>query len=82
VKIMEKRQITDNFYYVKTRDRVGGTVRTNVYLKDGLFEAYSFYMQDEDEAIVGFAESNNDDEAVKRSRKELRKEWKEEQAEL
>ena len=39
-------------------------------------------MQDEDGAIVGFAESYNDVEAVKRTRKELRKEWKAEQAEL
>jgi hypothetical protein len=53
-----------------------------VYEKEGLFEAYSFYMQDEDGAIVGFAESNNDEAAVKCSRKELRKEWKEEHAAL
>jgi hypothetical protein len=82
VKIMEKRQITENFYIVKTRDRIGGTIRTNVYGKEGHFEAYSCYMQDEDEAIVGFAESKNDVEAVKRSRKELRREWKTDQAEL
>lgn len=47
-----------------------------MYGTEGNFEAYSCYMQDEDEAIVGFAESINDNEAVKRSRKELRKEWK------
>jgi hypothetical protein len=76
VKLMEKRQITENFYIVKTRDRIGETIRTNVYGMEGHFEAYSCYMQDEDEAIVGFAECNNDEEAVKRSRKELRKEWK------
>ncbi|MBY0144330.1 hypothetical protein [Neobacillus niacini] len=73
---MEKRQITENFYIVKTRDRIGGTISTNVYEKEGHFEAYSCYAQDEDEAIVGFAESIYDEEAVKRSRKELRKEWK------
>jgi hypothetical protein len=39
-------------------------------------------MQDDDEEIVGFAESIGDEEAVKRSRKELRKEWKMDQAEL
>jgi hypothetical protein len=45
---MEKRQITADFYQVKTRDRVGGTVRTNVFKEeDGLYKAYSFYMQDE-----------------------------------
>jgi hypothetical protein len=64
------------------KSRIGGTVVTHVYGREGLFEAYSLYMQDEDGAIVGFAESDNDEEAVKRSRKELRKEWKTEQAAL
>ncbi|CAH0298455.1 hypothetical protein [Peribacillus sp. Bi134] len=76
---MEKQKITENFFYVKTRDRVGGTFRSDVYRKEGgLFEAYSYYIQDEDEAIVGFAESDDDEEAVKRSRKE----WKAEHTNL
>lgn len=80
---MEKRQISEDFYFVKTRERVGGTIRTDVYLqKEGSFKAFSYYMQDEDIAIAGYAESNNDIEAVKRSRKELRKEWKDQHTAL
>jgi hypothetical protein len=74
---MEKRQITESFYQVKTRDRIGGTIQTNVFKQDdGIFQAYSYYWQDEDEAIVGFSESYDDEQAIKKSRKELRKEWK------
>ncbi|MEC1524479.1 hypothetical protein P9D43_20970 [Neobacillus niacini] len=76
---MEKHKITESFYWVKTRDKIGGTIRTNVYKQDnGIFEAYSYYWQDEDEAIVGFSESYDDEQAIKWSRKELRKEWKSE----
>jgi hypothetical protein len=72
-----KRRISPTFYYVKTRDRVGGTVRTDVFQQEnGTFEAYYFYAQDEDESIVGFAESMDDLAAIKSSRKNLRKEWK------
>ncbi|CRK83001.1 hypothetical protein [Neobacillus massiliamazoniensis] len=74
---MEKHQISDSFYYARTRDRVGGTIRTEVFkLENGIFKAFSSYSQDEDEKIVGFAQSCNDEEAVKLSRKALRKEWK------
>jgi hypothetical protein len=74
---MEKHKITERHYHVKTRDRIGGTIRTNVFRNDdGLYEAYSHYWQDEDEAIVGFSESFDDEQAIKQSRKDLRKEWK------
>lgn len=74
---MEKRQIIEDYYYVKTRDRIGGTLRTDIFkLDSGIFRAYSFYAQDEDEAIVGIGESDNEEKAVKLSRKDLRREWK------
>lgn len=73
---MKKHYISESFYRTKTRDRIGGTINTNVYLEKGIFKAYSYYWQDEEEEIVGFAESYNDEEAVKLSRKDLRREWK------
>jgi hypothetical protein len=76
---MKKYHISETFYHVKTRDRVGGTIRTDVFKENGLFKAYSFYWQDEDEAIVGLGESYNDEQAVMLSRKDLRKEWRAEQ---
>jgi hypothetical protein len=74
---MEKRQISESYYFVKTRDRVGGTIRTNVFtLENGSYIAYSSYAADEDGQIVGAGESTNDETAIKLSRKDLRKEWK------
>ncbi|MEH7255067.1 hypothetical protein V7111_23430 [Neobacillus niacini] len=75
---MEKRQISESFYQVKSRDRVGGTIRTDVFrLESGIFEAFSSYRQDQDGSIVGFATSFDDEYAILQSRKALRKEWKE-----
>lgn len=74
---MKKYKVTERYYYVKTRDRVGGTIRTDVFrLENGIYEAFSSYWQDEDEEIVGVSQSYNDELAVKQSRKDLRKEWK------
>lgn len=73
---MKKHQITGNYYYVKTRDKVGGTIRSDVYtLEDGMFRAYSTYWQDEDEEFVGVGESDDEQLAIRLSRKDLRKEW-------
>lgn len=67
---------TIGFYSLKTRDRIGGTLRTDVFMLDnGSFRAYSHYMQDQDEEIIGFAESFHEKEAVRTSRKELRNKW-------
>lgn len=81
--IMKKYLISPNFYYTKTRDRIGGTVRTDVFrTKDNFYQAYSYYHQDEDQIITGYFESFDEVEAIKRSRKDLRKVWLEYQTEL
>jgi hypothetical protein len=60
----------------KVRDRVGGTVITDLYkFEDGSFTAYSFYWQDEDEECVAEASGDDPEKTVKQSRKNLRKEW-------
>ncbi|MBS4195799.1 hypothetical protein [Lederbergia citri] len=74
---MEKHIIDDDYYYTKTRDRIGGTIRTDVFKKNGVYKAFSSYWQDKDEEIVGWGESSDDIEAGRLSRKELRKEWRE-----
>lgn len=75
---MKKYIISEDYFYAKTRDRIGGTIRTDVHRnKDGLFKAYSCYWQDEDELALGYAEDFDEELAIKLSRKDLRKEWKE-----
>lgn len=76
---LKKHIITDDYYYTKTRDRIGGTIRTNVFKNNGIYEAFSIYWQDKEEEIVGYAKAYDDEQAAKQSRKNLRKEWKEEQ---
>lgn len=77
--ILKKVIINKNYFYVKTRDRIGGTIRTDVFKKeDGLFQAHSHYWQDEHQEIGGYAESYHAEQAVALSRKDLRKVWKEE----
>lgn len=77
---MKKYMVSESFYHAKTRDRIGGTIVTDVFKQEnGTFQAYSSYWQDEDEAVMGYGESYDDEQAVKLSRKALRKEWKEEQ---
>lgn len=79
---MKKYRVFENYFAAKTRDRIGGTIHTSVFKKEnGIFHSYSSYWQDENEKIVGFAESSDEEQAVKQSRKNLRKEWKELQVE-
>lgn len=72
---MKKKYISETFFYTKTRDRIGGTIRTEVFFEDGLYKAYSQYWQDQDDQAIGFAESTDEEKSVKQSRKSLRKEW-------
>jgi hypothetical protein len=70
-KVLDRKQL-------KTRDRIGGTIITDLYTKeDGTYSAYSFYWQDENQECLGMASGDNPDKTVRESRKELRKEWKE-----
>ena len=47
------RLISENCYSVKTRNKNGEMLRTDVYqFENGVFQAYSFYANDEDEVIV------------------------------
>ncbi|MCM3323310.1 MULTISPECIES: hypothetical protein [Bacillaceae] len=69
-------QISSTFYYIKTKDEIGDTIRTAVFkLKNGLFHAYSSYDQKDDKKIIGFGESENDKTAINLSKQDLRKEW-------
>lgn len=62
---------------LKTRDRVGGTITTDLYkLKNGSYIAYSSYSRDKDELIVGRGEGTDEAKTVKMSRKDLRIQWK------
>lgn len=73
---MKKYKEFEGCFATKTRDRIGGTIHTHVFKKEnGIFLSFSSYWQDEDEEIVGYAESFDDEQAVKQSRKNLRKEW-------
>lgn len=72
-----KTQISPTFYYIKTKDEIGDTIRTAVFqLKNGLFYAYSCYDQKDDKKIIGFGESGNDKTVINLSKQDLRKEWK------
>lgn len=78
---MGMKMILEGCYTVKTRDRIGGTIRTDVYqFESGIFQAFSTYAQDKEEEYVGFAESFDNKEAIKLSRMDLRRDWKEEQS--
>lgn len=73
---MQVNVLSNGFYVVKTRDRIGGTLRTDVYkLENGVFQAFSHYMRDIDEETIGFAESFNAKEAIRLSRRDLRMKW-------
>jgi hypothetical protein len=74
VKKMETR-ISSTFYYIKTKDEIGETIKTAVFqLENGVFYAYSCYDQNRDKKIIGFGESENDKEAINLSKQDLRKE--------
>ena len=58
---MPKEIVTLDFYYVTSRDRIGGTVRTEIFWKNnGLYQAYSSYAQDMDEEVIGYWENEDD----------------------
>jgi hypothetical protein len=68
-KVIDRKQL-------KTRDRIGGTIITELYTKeDGTYTAYSFYRQDENEECVALATGVDPDKTVRQSRKNLREEW-------
>ena len=70
------RLISENCFSVNTRNRNGEVLRTDVYqFENGVFQAYSFYGNDENEVITGYGEDYNDKIAIDFSRKNLRK-WK------
>lgn len=73
---MQVNVVANGFQIVKTRDRIGGTIRTDVFeLDNGIFHAFSHYIQDLEEEVTGFAESFHAREAIRLSRKNLRKQW-------
>lgn len=73
---MQVKVAVNGYQMVKTRDRIGGTLKTAVYeLENGRFKAFSNYIQDMEEEIIGFAESYTAKEAIRLSRKELRRKW-------
>lgn len=75
---MEIKLVLAECYYIRSRDRIGGTVRTDVYKhENGIFQAFSSYAQDKEEEFVGFGENHDDKIAIDLSRKGLRKAWKE-----
>jgi hypothetical protein len=61
---------------IRTKDRIGGTIITESFrLENNTFQAHSSYKKDD--KIIGYAENNSEDLAVKLSRKQLRENWKE-----
>ena len=73
---MEIKLVLEECYQVKSIDRIGGTVRTDVYKHEsGIFQAFSHYEQDIEEEFIGAGESYDDEEAILLSRKSLRKDW-------
>lgn len=71
-----KTIVSDNFYYVKYRGRIGGTIRTDVFLQENnVFQAYSYYAQDKDLDIVGYGENEDELKAIGLSKRELKTEW-------
>lgn len=63
---------------LKTRDKISGTIITELYTReDGTYTAYSFYWQDEKQECVGLASGDSPNTTVRKSRKNLRKEWRE-----
>ena len=69
-------QISSTFYYIKTKDEIGDTIKTAVFqLENGLFHAYSCYDQKDDKKIIGFGKSENEKTAINLSKQDLRKEW-------
>jgi hypothetical protein len=73
---MQVNVLSNGFHIVKTRDQIGGTLSTDVYeLENGIFQAFSHYTRDLDEETIGFAEGFIAKEAIRLSRRDLRKKW-------
>ena len=65
--------------WFSTRDKIGGTLKTELCSHDDhTYTAISFYWQDEAGDCYGVATGTDPQNIVKKSRKKLRKEWKEE----
>lgn len=71
------RKISENTFWVKWIDSIGGTLKTVAQLDKlaGNYSAVSFYIQDENEEVNGYAESTNLEEAIRFSQESLRANW-------
>jgi hypothetical protein len=70
-------QISSTFYYKSTKDEIGVTINTAVFqVENGVFHAYSCYDQNEDEKMIGFGESENDNKAIKLSKQDLKRDYR------
>ena len=73
--MMNKKQISDTFYYVETKDKSDRVIRTVVFrLENNFYKAFSSYFPNGNEKIVGFASSNDDNSAISLAIKDLEKE--------
>ena len=68
-----------SFYRITIRnDRRRNAIITEVYLlESGVYKAFSFYAKDKEEKVVGLGVSENENEAIRLSIKDLKKEWRE-----
>ena len=71
---MMKEVLEHNHF--KTRDKIGGTLITDLYWHvDNTYIAYSYYLQDKEQVCVSEASGKNPVRTLKQSRKNLRKDW-------
>lgn len=71
---MIKPALDHNRY--KTRDRVGGTLITDLFwFADRTYVGYSYYLQDKEQECVSEASGKDPIKTLKQSRKNLRKDW-------
>lgn len=77
VLIVKIRRISENTFWVKWIDSIGGTLKTVAQLDKlaGNYSAVSFYIQDVNEEISGYAESTILEEAIRVSQETLRENW-------
>lgn len=70
-------KVIDGFI-VTSKDRLRGTVRTEVYEKEnGEFSAFSYYTKDKNEVIIGMGTNNDKNVAIQDSINQLRNDWRE-----
>lgn len=73
-----KKAVTRKWFSI--RDKIGGTLKTELSSHDdNTYTAISFYWQDDEGDCYGVATGTDPQKTVKQSRKNLRKEWIEEQ---